>query len=171
MKKKFDDDVMKWLREEIDKLTKKISVLVDEHFPGQSIELSGVDIESVPFELYTLSSVMELVSKMRELINAKNTKIPVTLLLEMFVGFSNVVASSNIRLLDAKARSQRLSNSRHAENREIAERIKAWYIETHNQFRSMDAAAEAAAKIEPVAVRTARKHIVEAAKNLPSARK
>ncbi len=66
---------------------------------------------------------------------------------------------------------KRAANARHAENRDIAERIKAWYGENHHRYRSMDAAAEAAARIEPISVRTARKHIGAAAKNIPSTRK
>tara|TARA_R110001583_G_C5671067_1_gene411141 strand:+ start:12752 stop:13342 length:591 start_codon:yes stop_codon:yes gene_type:complete len=66
---------------------------------------------------------------------------------------------------------RRAAMARHAENYETAERIKAWYAENHHQFKSMDAAAQAAIKLEPVAFKTARKHIGEAAKNLPSDRK
>jgi hypothetical protein len=66
---------------------------------------------------------------------------------------------------------RKAADARHAENREIAERIKAWYIENHHRFRSLDAAAEAATRIEPVVVKTARKHIGDAAKKIPSARK
>lgn len=61
--------------------------------------------------------------------------------------------------------------ARHAENREIAERIQTWFIENHQHYRSKDAAAEAVTRIEPVAFRTARKHIGAAAKNLPPASK
>lgn len=66
---------------------------------------------------------------------------------------------------------RKAADARHAENREIAERLKNWYAVTWSQFKSLDAAAEAATKIEPVSFRTARKHVGEAAKNLPSARK
>jgi len=66
---------------------------------------------------------------------------------------------------------KRAAQVRHAENREIAERIKDWFIENHHRYRSKDAAAEAVTRVEPVAFKTARKHIGAAAKNLPSARK
>ena len=71
-----------------------------------------------------------------------------------------------VRMLASKA-----AFARHAENREIAERIQSWYAENRHLYRSMDQAAEAVVKLEPVAWRTARKHIGAAAKNLPSARK
>lgn len=61
--------------------------------------------------------------------------------------------------------------ARHGENREIAERLKEWFTENRDSFPSLDAAAQAAIKIEPVAFRTARKHIGDAAKELRSARK
>lgn len=61
---------------------------------------------------------------------------------------------------------QKAAHARHAENREIAEAIKQWYRENHGRFRSMDAAAEAATKLQPVAFRTARKHIKAAANEL-----
>jgi len=63
------------------------------------------------------------------------------------------------------------ANVRHAENREIAERIKVWYRENRHRFRSMDAAAQAVIRIEPVAFRTARDHIGAEAKELRSASK
>lgn len=77
------------------------------------------------------------------------------------------------RLADGavKVLAKKANDARHAENREIAERIRAWYAENHHHFPSMDSAAEAVARIEPVAFKTARKHIGTAAKNLPSARK
>lgn len=63
------------------------------------------------------------------------------------------------------------ANARHAENRITAERIKLWYQENHKRFASLDAAAEAATRVEPVAFRTARKHIGAAAKEQRSASK
>lgn len=66
---------------------------------------------------------------------------------------------------------KKAADVRHAENREIAERIQAWFTENHHRYRSMDKAATDAIKLEPVAWRTARKHIGTAAKNLRSARK
>lgn len=54
--------------------------------------------------------------------------------------------------------------ARHAENHEMRDRIFAWYREHYHQFKSMDAAAEAYLKQEPVSFRTARKHIGTAAK-------
>ena len=73
------------------------------------------------------------------------------------------------RCLSSNARNA--ADARHAENREIAARIQAWYAENHHRFPSMDKAAEAVMRIEPVAFKTARKHIGAAAKNLPFARK
>ncbi|AVR87522.1 hypothetical protein [Thauera aromatica] len=63
------------------------------------------------------------------------------------------------------------ASARHAEDYETAERIQAWYVENHHHYRSMDAAADAVTGLEPVAFRTARKHIGAAAKKLRSARK
>lgn len=54
--------------------------------------------------------------------------------------------------------------ARHAENHEMRARIFAWYREHYHLFKSMDAAAEAYLKEEPVSFRTARKHIGAAAK-------
>lgn len=61
---------------------------------------------------------------------------------------------------------KKAADARHAENREIAQDIKDWYCENHQRFKSMDAAAEAVIKLQPVSFRTARKHIGEAAKEL-----
>lgn len=80
-------------------------------------------------------------------------------------------ALARVRREAVRALASRAANARHAENREIAERIQAWYAENRHLYRSMDAAAEAVSRIEPVAVRTARKHIGAAAKNLRPARK
>lgn len=80
--------------------------------------------------------------------------------------FLNGARSALVKSITKKA-----NDASHARNREIAERIQAWYTENHQRFRSMDAAAEAVTKIEPVAFKTARKHVGIAAKNLPSARK
>jgi len=66
---------------------------------------------------------------------------------------------------------RKAATARHAESREIAGRIQAWYAENHHRYRSKDAAAEAVTRVEPVAFKTARKHVGAAAKNLPSARK
>ena len=66
---------------------------------------------------------------------------------------------------------RKAANARHAEDNETGERIQAWYSENYHLYRSMDKAAEAAIKLEPVAFKTARKHIGIAAKKLPSARK
>ncbi len=62
--------------------------------------------------------------------------------------------------------------ARHAENHEMKERIYEWWQANHSRFRSMDAAAEAYSRLEPISVRTARKHIGAAAKTyaLPAKR-
>lgn len=62
-------------------------------------------------------------------------------------------------------------NIRHAKNRERKAKIQAWYIENRSKFRSMEQAAQAAAKIHSVTPRTAREHIGEASKNLRSTRR
>lgn len=72
---------------------------------------------------------------------------------------------------NASERARKAANASHAEDNEIAERIKSWYAENHRLYRSMDKAAEAVTRLEPVAFKTARKHIGTAAKNLPSARR
>lgn len=82
------------------------------------------------------------------------------------IAFGEKAANHSLSALGRKA-----ALARHAEDNETAERIRAWYAENHHRFKSMDAAAEAAARIEPVSFRTARKHIGAAAKTLPSARK
>ena len=61
---------------------------------------------------------------------------------------------------------KKAADARHAENREIAQEIKDWYGANHDRYKSMDAAAEAVTKLQPVAFRTARKHIGHAAKEL-----
>jgi len=61
---------------------------------------------------------------------------------------------------------KRAADARHAENRQIAQVIKNWYLENRHKFKSMDAAAEEAMKLEPISFRTARKYIGEAAKEL-----
>lgn len=63
------------------------------------------------------------------------------------------------------------ADARHAENRKIAEAVKAFYRENWQQFKSLEQAAEAAKKREPIAFRTAYKHIAEEAKKLRSAGK
>ena len=77
------------------------------------------------------------------------------------------------RLADdaVKSLTKKANDARHAENREIAERLRAWYAENRHLFSSLDAAATAAIRVEPVAFTTARKHIGDAAKKLRSARK
>lgn len=54
--------------------------------------------------------------------------------------------------------------ARHVENHEMRDRIFAWYREHYRLFNSMDRAAEAYMREEPVTFRTARKHIGAAAK-------
>ena len=66
---------------------------------------------------------------------------------------------------------KRGAHYRHAENRERAEAIKAWYRENIQKYRSMDAAAEAVADLLGVSFRTARKHVGEEARELRSARR
>lgn len=63
------------------------------------------------------------------------------------------------------------ANARHAENHAIAESIRAWWRKNGANFTSMDDAAIAVMKIEPVSFRTAYKHIAAEAKKLRSARK
>jgi len=64
------------------------------------------------------------------------------------------------------------AHASHAEDRETAERIKAWYRENEQHYlKRMDDAAIAVMKIEPVAFSTARKHIAVEAKKLRSARR
>ncbi len=53
---------------------------------------------------------------------------------------------------------------RHAESYQVRDRIFEWYRERYHLFKSMDIAAEAYMKEEPVSFRTARKHIGAAAK-------
>ena len=79
--------------------------------------------------------------------------------------------SAYIQYNPLRENARNAAGARHTENREIAERIQAWYAENHHRYRSKDAAAEAVTRVEPVAFKTARKHIGAAAKNLPSARK
>lgn len=53
------------------------------------------------------------------------------------------------------------ANARHTETKEIRERIEAWYAQHHRKFKSVDAAATAAVKEEPISFPTARKWISE----------
>ncbi len=62
---------------------------------------------------------------------------------------------------------RRAANIRHKHNRDIAEKIKQWFISNQSKYSSLDAAAEAASNLFPVAFRTARKHIGEIAKKHP----
>lgn len=59
---------------------------------------------------------------------------------------------------------RRAAHARHEDDRKKAESIKAWYRQSRDTHRSMDAAAETVAAIMGVAFRTARKHIGEEAK-------
>lgn len=61
---------------------------------------------------------------------------------------------------------KKAADARHAENREIAQEIKDWYAANHHRYKSMDAAAAAVTKLQPVVFSTARKHIGTAAKGL-----
>ena len=61
---------------------------------------------------------------------------------------------------------KKAADARHAENREIAQEIKDWYSANHHRYKSMDAAAAAVTKLQPVVFSTARKHIGTAAKGL-----
>lgn len=64
-----------------------------------------------------------------------------------------------------QSESARTANAaRHAENREIAESIKEWFHKNKQNYKSLSEAAKAAIRIEPVAYRTAYKHIAAAAK-------
>ena len=67
---------------------------------------------------------------------------------------------------------RRGADARHVENREMRDRIFAWYRAHYHRFTSMDRAAEAYLKEERVSFRTARKHIGTAAKTyaLPAKR-
>jgi hypothetical protein len=69
------------------------------------------------------------------------------------------------------ALASKAANARHAEHRALADQVKAWYAENCSEFRSLDAAAEAAQKIAPLSFRTLRRHIAEAARELRSAGK
>lgn len=73
----------------------------------------------------------------------------------------------------SKLRAKRAAEARHAENYEIRDRIHEWWKSNHGNYKSMDKAAEALIRVEPVAFRTARKHIGEAARiyALPAGRK
>lgn len=84
-----------------------------------------------------------------------------------FAGFF----SAYIQYNPLRENARNAAGARHAESREIAERIQAWYAENRHLYRSMDKAADAVVKLEPVEWRTARKHIGAAAKKLRSARK
>lgn len=53
------------------------------------------------------------------------------------------------------------AKARHAETEEIKKRVLAWYAQHRGEFKSLDAAAEAARKQEPIAFTTARKWISE----------
>jgi len=53
------------------------------------------------------------------------------------------------------------AKGRHAETEGIKERILTWYAQNHGEFKSVDAAARAASKQEPIVFTTARKWIAE----------
>jgi hypothetical protein len=73
--------------------------------------------------------------------------------------------------ISASAVGKIAAHARHAKNRETAEAIKAWWRESKDSQKSMDAAAECASLKFGVAFRTARNHIGVEAKKLRSARK
>lgn len=60
------------------------------------------------------------------------------------------------------------ANARHAENRAMKSQIFEWYDSNRDSFCSLDAAAEAAAKIVPVKFRTARRWVGQCAKLPPT---
>lgn len=57
----------------------------------------------------------------------------------------------------------------HIENREMKRQSLAWYVQHRSDFPSMDKAAEAMARLVPIAVRTARKWVGEFNRELPPA--
>ena len=71
--------------------------------------------------------------------------------------------------LAVKATAEKGASARHALNRERSNKIKEWWLKNHNSFSSLDQAAEKASKLFTCAFRTARGHIGEAKKSLPSA--
>lgn len=75
-------------------------------------------------------------------------------------GFADgVIFSGNDALVRADL--ARLAvKARHAETDEMKKRIETWYAKHHGQFKSVDAAAQEAIKLEPIAFTTARKWIV-----------
>jgi len=62
---------------------------------------------------------------------------------------------------------RKAAQARHRPNREMAEKIKQWYIDSRDKHSSYDGAAAKAITKFPVAFRTARKHIGEIAKTHP----
>ena len=66
---------------------------------------------------------------------------------------------------------RKAANARHAPGRERKARVLEWYSDNRGKYRSMDAAAEVAARKFSVAFRTARDYIGEFRKQERSARK
>lgn len=70
-----------------------------------------------------------------------------------------------------RALARKAANARHAENREISDQVKSWFRENGHLYPSLEKAAEAVIKLEPISRRTAYRHISDEAKKLRSARK
>ncbi|MCS0631666.1 hypothetical protein NX786_20270 [Telluria mixta] len=66
---------------------------------------------------------------------------------------TDALVRANLARMGAKAKNK--------ETEQIRNRLEAWYAQHHTQFKSMDAAAEAARKQEPISFRTARQWLSE----------
>lgn len=77
---------------------------------------------------------------------------------------SNQLSLGDFRKAVLRAQSKAGAKARHAEDYEMKDRIHAWWKENHHNYKSIESAATAYTRIEPIAQRTARKHIDDAVK-------
>jgi len=158
-----------WLNEEAAKLVGKIDALMRDQFPDEPLDLKSS--EEGTAGMLRISRSICITPAWLELADHTSPirRLNILFLLSQMVSGIEVGTEQSNAALSANGRNA--ADARHAKNREIAERIKAWYRENCHKYGSMDDAAEAATKVESLKFRAARKHIGAAAKELRSTRK
>lgn len=159
---------------ESQRLAEVVKGMLAEHYPGESLELKASDHDGPQSDTDRAGPPMlrlayhGLISEDLQFqddghdFGRLQGLYQFSVLVHMMLVKEDRDAQSISELLSRHG--QRAAHARHAENREIADIIKAWYREHHAEYPSMDSAAEAVIRLQPVAFRTARKHISAAAK-------
>ena len=159
---------------ESQRLAEVVKEMLAEHYPGESLELKASDHDGPQSDTDRPGPPMlrlayhGLISEDLQFRDDGNDFARLqglyqfSVLVHMMLVKEDRDAQSISELLSRHG--QKAAHARHAENREIADSIKAWYRKHHTDYRSMDAAAEAVIKLQPIRFRTARKHISAAAK-------